>query len=126
MRRGGTGSPRIVPAMFEWCMSLAKPKPATIAVRVRPGASRTRVGGRYDGPRGTAVVVAVTAPAVDGRATDATIVALAEALGVRRSAITLRSGATSRDKLFVVADPPPDLPDRLAQLLGSRPAEERR
>jgi len=83
------------------------------AVRVRPGASRTAVGGRYDGRYGAAVVVAVNAPAVDGRATEAVLRATASALGLRRSAVAVRAGTTSRDKLLVVADPPPDLADRL-------------
>lgn len=43
----------------------------SVAVRVRPGAGRTRVGGRYGGPYGPAVIVAVGAPAVDGKALDA-------------------------------------------------------
>lgn len=88
----------------------------TVAVRVKPGASRTRVGGRHDGPHGPALVVAVTAPAVDGRATEATRRALAEALGVRPAAVSLRAGAASRDKLFTVADPAPDLAGRLGVL----------
>ena len=75
----------------------------TVAVRVRPGASRTRVGGSRQGPYGAAVMVAVTAPAVDGRATEAARRALARALGVRATAVTLRAGAASRDKLFSVA-----------------------
>ena len=73
-----------------------------VAVRVRPGAGRTRVGGRYDGPHGAALVVAVGAPAVDGKATEAVRRALAEALGVRSARVTLRIGATSRDKVFAV------------------------
>lgn len=75
---------------------------ATVAVRVKPGAGRDRVGGRYDGPLGPALVVAVAAPAVDGRATEATRRALADALDVRPAAVTLRAGAHSRDKLFTV------------------------
>lgn len=74
----------------------------TVAVRVKPGASRTRVGGRYDGAHGPALVVAVTAPAVSGRATEATRRALAKALGLRPAAVSLRTGQTSRDKLFQV------------------------
>jgi len=74
----------------------------TIPVRVKPGASRTRVGGRYDGVHGPALVVAVTAPAVSGRATEATRRALAKALGLRPAAVSLRTGQTSRDKLFQV------------------------
>jgi uncharacterized protein YggU (UPF0235/DUF167 family) len=88
----------------------------TIAVRVRPGASRTRVGGRYDGPLGPAVVVAVSAPAVDGRATEAVLRAVADALGVRPNRVSLRSGRTSRDKVLVLADPPAGAADLLARL----------
>lgn len=71
-----------------------------VAVRVRPGASRTRVGGRY----GDALVVAVGARAVDGAATEAALAALAEALGVRRRHVALVTGATSRDKVVEVDD----------------------
>jgi uncharacterized protein len=92
---------------------------ATVAVRVKPSASRTRVGGSYPGPHGEALVVAVTAPPVDGRATQAARRALAAALGVRASAVSVRWGAGSRDKLFAVAAAPADLPDRLRNLRGT-------
>lgn len=92
-----------------------------VLVRVRPGASRTRVGGRYDGPRGAALVVAVNAPAVDGRATEAARRALAAALGVRPAAVALRSGATSRDKVFVVAQPAADVAARVRTLRDGPP-----
>jgi uncharacterized protein len=88
-----------------------------VAVRVKPGASRARVGGRHEGPLGVALVLAVQERAVDGRATEAARVALAGALGVPRSSVSLKSGAASKDKLFVVEDPPSDLDDRLARLL---------
>jgi uncharacterized protein len=78
------------------------PGPLSVAVRVRPGAGRTRVGGCYAGPHGSALIVAVAAPAVDGKATEAVRRALAEALGVRPAAVTLRVGATSRNKVFAV------------------------
>jgi uncharacterized protein len=89
----------------------------TLAVRVKPGASRARVGGSYDGPHGPAIVVAVHAAAVDGRATEAARRALAEALGLAASRVWLRSGAVSRDKLFTVEAPPADLAARVAVLL---------
>ncbi|MGH3647381.1 MAG: DUF167 domain-containing protein [Micromonosporaceae bacterium] len=92
-----------------------------VPVRVRPGASRTRVGGRYEGPYGPALVVAVTAPPVDGRATRAVLLAVAKALGVRKSAVTVRSGGNSRDKLLSVSDPPADLPNRIAELCDGAP-----
>jgi uncharacterized protein YggU (UPF0235/DUF167 family) len=87
------------------------------AVRVKPGAARERVGGRHDGPFGPALVVAVHAPAVDGRATAATIRAVAKALGIRSADVTLRTGATSRDKLLAIDDPPADFLARLTALL---------
>lgn len=90
--------------------------PATIAVRVKPGATRTAVGGRYDGRLGPALVVVVNAPAVDGRATEAARRALAAALRVRPASLVLRTGAAGRDKLFTVDDPPPDLAGRVAAL----------
>jgi len=71
-----------------------------VAIRVRPGASRTRVGGRY----GDRLVVAVTARAVEGAATAAALAALSAALGVRPRFVELVSGATSRDKVVEVAD----------------------
>jgi uncharacterized protein YggU (UPF0235/DUF167 family) len=91
---------------------------AVVAIRVKPGASRARIGGAYEGPHGTALVVAVTAPAVDGRATEAALRAVAAALGVRASDVSLRHGTSSRDKLIEVADPPADFEERLRVLLG--------
>lgn len=88
-----------------------------ILVRVRPGASRTAVGGRYDGPRGTALVVAVAARAVEGQATTAVLEAVANAFGVRRSAVTLIRGATSRDKLLELQGPETELQATLENLL---------
>ncbi len=90
----------------------------SLPLRVRPGASRTRVGGAQAGPYGTALVVAVTSPAVDGRATRAALHAVADALGLRRADVTLRAGERSRDKLADIADPPADLAARVAALLG--------
>jgi uncharacterized protein YggU (UPF0235/DUF167 family) len=74
-----------------------------ITIRVRPGHSRPGVGGEHDG----ALVVRVSAPAADGRATAAALAAVAEALGVRRSAVTLIAGATSRTKIIDVAGADP-------------------
>jgi uncharacterized protein len=90
----------------------------TIAVRVRPGASGTRVGGRYEGPFGPALTVAVTEPAVDGRATEAAVRAVAKALGVKPRTVRVKAGQTSRDKLLEIADPPADLGRRIDTLRG--------
>lgn len=91
-------------------------------MRVRPGASRSAVGGRYDGLAGPALVVAVPARAVEGQATKAVLEAVAAAFGVRRAAVTLIRGATSRDKLIDVAGEEEDLQRRLAELLTDSPA----
>ncbi|WP_034277695.1 DUF167 domain-containing protein [Actinospica robiniae] len=85
-----------------------------LGIRVKPGAARTRAGGSY-GDAG-ALVVAVTERAVDGKATAAALAALARALGVPRAAVTLVSGATSRDKVVRVEHPPADLADRIRAL----------
>jgi uncharacterized protein YggU (UPF0235/DUF167 family) len=69
-----------------------------VTIRVRPGASRTAVGGDHDG----ALVVAVGERAVDGRATEAVLRAVAEALGVRRRQVSLITGATSRTKVIAI------------------------
>jgi uncharacterized protein YggU (UPF0235/DUF167 family) len=90
--------------------------PVRLPLRVKPGASRTAVGGRYDGPYGPALVVAVNAPAVDGRATEAAVRAVAAALRVKPAQLSVRAGATSRDKLVEVADPPADLAERVGKL----------
>jgi len=70
-----------------------------VTIRVKPGAARTRVGGSY----GNALVVAVQARAVDGKATEAALAALADALGVRRRDVALVTGATSRTKVIEVS-----------------------
>ena len=74
-----------------------------ITVLVRPGSPRPGVGGERVG----ALVVRVRARAVDGQATEAALDAVAAAFGVRRRAVTLVAGATSRTKILEVegADP---------------------
>ncbi|MCW2913666.1 MAG: hypothetical protein JWN52_1734 [Actinomycetia bacterium] len=69
-----------------------------LAIRVKPGGSRTQVGGTH----GDALIVKVAARAVDGKATEAALRAVAAALGVRRRDVSLVSGATSRDKVVEI------------------------
>jgi len=87
-----------------------------IAVRVRPGASRTSVGGRYGD---AALVVTVSARPVDGQANRAVVEAIAAAFGLRRSAVTLLTGQLARDKVLFVAGDPELLGQRLAALQRS-------
>jgi hypothetical protein len=80
-----------------------------LTVWVRPGSARPGVGGERDG----ALVVRVTARAVDGQATAAALAAIADAFGVRRHAVTLVAGAASRKKIVEVSGADPAVLDRL-------------
>jgi uncharacterized protein YggU (UPF0235/DUF167 family) len=66
-----------------------------IEIHVRPGASATAVGGEFDG----ALVVRVVERPDRGRATDAALGALADALSLPRRSVRLVRGATSRRKV---------------------------
>ena len=80
-----------------------------VTVRVRPGSSQPGVGGEHDG----ALVVRVSARAVDGAATAAAMAAVAAAFGVRPAAVTLVSGAASRTKILDVVGGDRAVLDRL-------------
>lgn len=86
-----------------------------IAIRVRPGASRAGVGGAV----AERLVVRVNARAVDGKATEAALRAVAEAFAVRPADVRLVQGATTRDKLVEIAGDPVTLSARLDSLLNS-------
>jgi uncharacterized protein YggU (UPF0235/DUF167 family) len=58
---------------------------------------------------------------VDGKATEAVLRAVADALGLRPRDVALRAGAASRDKLLTIAVPPDDLPERVAELRDGTP-----
>ncbi len=83
-----------------------------VAIRVKPGARKEAVGGRH----GDALVVAVTAPPVEGKANEAVRRALARAFGVRRQDVVIVAGEKSRDKVVEL----PDDHSRLAELRGLR------
>jgi hypothetical protein len=83
-----------------------------ITIRVRPGSARPGVGGQHDG----ALIVRVSARAVDGKATEAALTAVADSFGVRRSAVRLVSGASSRTKIVDIDAGDPRL---LASLLAA-------
>ncbi len=83
-----------------------------ITVRVRPGASRTRVGGRWGAE--DVLTVSVAARAVDGAAT----AAVAEAFGVRARDVAVVTGQRSRTKVLEVAVvDDASAQERLAELL---------
>ena len=65
-------------------------------MHVQPRAGRTQITGRH----GDALKIRVAAPPVDGRATEAARLALAEVLGVPPATVTLVTGESSRLKRF--------------------------
>jgi uncharacterized protein YggU (UPF0235/DUF167 family) len=83
-----------------------------LTIHVRPGAGRPGVGGEHDG----ALIVRVTARTVGGQATEAALAAVADAFGVRRRAVTLVTGRTSRTKVIDIADADPAVLDHLLAL----------
>jgi uncharacterized protein (TIGR00251 family) len=76
------------------------PEQLLIEIRVRPNSSRNKVGGIVgDPPR---LVVAVQAPAVDGKANEAVIKELAKAFDCRARDFTIVFGELGRDKRLLV------------------------
>lgn len=71
-----------------------------IQVKAKPRSRRNAVLGLL--PDGAALEVAVTAPPVDGEANEALIDLLADALGVRKSALSIVRGGQSRFKQIMI------------------------
>ncbi|AWV20847.1 putative cytosolic protein [Roseomonas mucosa] len=76
------------------------PEGLELRVRAQPKARRPGITGVVEGADGPRLRVAVSPAPEDGRATRAVVEALAEALRVPPSAITLLAGAASREKTF--------------------------
>ena len=74
------------------------PQGIIVPVKAQPGARRNGVVGEHAG----ALKVQVTQAPEDGKATEAVLELLADVLQVKRSQVTLMSGATSRQKRFLV------------------------
>lgn len=69
-----------------------------LKIRVNPRSSRNQITGWQDDVLG----IKLTAPPVEGAANKACIEFLADKLGVKKSQVTLVSGATSREKIFEI------------------------
>ena len=91
----------VLPASGEDSAPLAvrdRPEGARLSVQVKPRASRTQFLGVRDG----ALIVAVTAPPVDGEANAALVRAVAEILGVAVRNVVIASGHGSKHKIVDV------------------------
>jgi len=101
-------SPRCFP------VQLADVAACTLELKTIPNAPRDEIVGWL----GSALKVKVHAPALDGRANDALLEFLADALGLRRSAVALIRGEKSRQKVVQVEGlTPSELKARIARLL---------
>lgn len=74
------------------------PDGCILPVRAQPAARRNGALGE----RGGALKLGVTAPPEDGRANQALVELLRDLRGFKRSQVELLSGATSRDKKFLI------------------------
>jgi uncharacterized protein (TIGR00251 family) len=71
-----------------------------LEIRVRPNSSRNKVGGSVGEP--PRLIVAVQAPAVDGKANQAVVKQLAEAFNLRARDFTIVFGELGRDKRIII------------------------
>lgn len=93
--------------------------PFLLEIRVRPNSSRNKVGGSVgDPPR---LVVAVQAPAVDGKANQAVIKELALAFGLRARDFTIVYGELGRDKRLLINGDEKTLQVKLEELIAEVP-----
>lgn len=70
----------------------------TLTLHIQPGAKKTEVAGLY----GDALKIRLAAPPVDGKANAALIDYVATRLGLAKSAVSLKSGQTSRRKVLEI------------------------
>ena len=79
------------------------PSGVTVRVRVQPRSSQDRIAGLHGG----AVKIMLTAPPIAGKANERLMAFLARKLKIPKSALTILSGHTSRDKQVHITSPDP-------------------
>lgn len=94
-----------------WFTYDAASRRISLTVRIQPNARRDEIVGLY----GDALKIKVAAPAVDNKANAALVEFLGEILGVPRSAIVIRHGATGRRKVLEITGGP-ELVTKLGKL----------
>lgn len=83
--------------MSDW-FRVASDGRVTITLHIQPGARKTEVAGLH----GDALKIRLAAPPVDGKANEALLRFVAETLKIQRTAVSLKSGQTSRRKALEV------------------------
>lgn len=95
--------------MSDWFRQAADGR-LTLTLHIQPGAKKTEFAGLH----GDALKIRLAAPPVDGKANEALLKFLAEVLHLPKSAVTLKSGQTSRRKVLEVVGATPEGIARLA------------
>ena len=90
--------------------------PFLLEIRVKPNSSRNKVGGSTGEP--PRLIVAVQAPAVDGKANQAVIKELASAFNLRAGDFTIVFGELGRDKRLLIEGDKKTLQAKLEELIG--------
>jgi uncharacterized protein (TIGR00251 family) len=85
-----------------WCRYDAAARQLTLTLHVQPAARKSGIAGIH----GDALKIRIAAPASDNKANGALVEFLGEILGVPKSAITIRRGATGRRKVVEIAGGP--------------------
>ncbi len=80
-----------------------------LTLHIQPGAKKTEVCGLH----GDALKIRLAAPPVDGKANAALLAFVADRLDLPKSAVSLKSGQTSRRKVVEAAGAPADAVQRL-------------
>lgn len=83
--------------MNDW-LRVATDGRITLTLHIQPGAKMTEFAGLH----GDALKIRLAAPPVDGKANEALIKFIADTLGLPKSAVTIKSGQTSRRKALEV------------------------
>lgn len=83
--------------MNDW-LRVATDGRITLTLHIQPGAKMTEFAGLH----GDALKIRLAAPPVDGKANEALIKFVADTLGLPKSAVTIKSGQTSRRKALEV------------------------
>ena len=82
-----------------------------LTLHIQPGAKKTEFAGLH----GDALKIRLSAPPVDGKANEALVKFVADTLHLPKSAVSLKSGQTSRRKVLEISGATAAVVARLAQ-----------
>ena len=88
--------------MSDWFRQAADGR-FTLTLHIQPGAKKTELAGLH----GDALKIRLAAPPVDGKANEALIKFVAETLHLPKSAVSLKSGQSSRHKVLEIVGTTP-------------------